>query len=157
APPNGRRRRVGALTLARSNGGPTRTREPRSVKPAHDLSNAELAYRARVGYHGWTSSQLLEYPVKSCGCGNGTAILLYGLVGERCMQRPGISDLVGRAMIDKKFLADLVRDPLTVLADYDLSADERAAIMQAVGRTGTASERDRARALQIVLMKRWAT
>jgi len=73
------------------------------------------------------------------------------------MQRPGISDLVGRAMIDKKFLADLVRDPLTVLADYDLSADERAAIMQAVGRTPTASERDRARALQIVLMKRWAT
>jgi len=50
-----------------------------------------------------------------------------------------------------------VRDPLTVLADYDLSADERAAIMQAVGRTATASERDRARALQIVLMKRWAT
>jgi hypothetical protein len=73
------------------------------------------------------------------------------------MRRPGIRDLVGRAMIDKKFLADLVRDPLTVLADYDLSADERAAIMQAVGRTATASEQDRARALQIVLMKRWAT
>ena len=73
------------------------------------------------------------------------------------MRRPGIRDLVGQAMIDKKFLADLVRDPLTVLADYDLSADERAAIMQAVGRTTTASERDRARALQIVLMKRWAT
>ena len=48
----------------------------------------------------------------------------------------GIRDLVGRAMIDKKFLADLVRDPVTMLADYDFSADERTAIMQAVGRTG---------------------
>jgi len=73
------------------------------------------------------------------------------------MGRPGIRDLVGRAMIDKKFLTDLVRDPLTVLADYDLSADERAAIIQAVGRTAAASDRDRARVLQIVLMKRWAT
>ncbi len=73
------------------------------------------------------------------------------------MERPGIRDLVGRAMIDKKFFADLVRDPLTVLADYDLNAEEHAAIMQAVGRTGSASDRDRARALQIVLMKRWAT
>jgi hypothetical protein len=73
------------------------------------------------------------------------------------MGRPGIRDLVGRAMIDKKFLADLVSDPHEVLADYELNAEERAAIMQAVGRTASASDRDRARALQIVLMKRWAT
>ncbi len=73
------------------------------------------------------------------------------------MGRPGIRDLVGRAMIDKKFLADLVSDPSQVLADYELSAEERAAIMQAVGRTAATSDRDRARALQIVLMKRWAT
>ena len=73
------------------------------------------------------------------------------------MERPGIRDLVGRAMIDKGFIAELVRDPATVLADYELSAEERAAIMQAVGRTTNVSERDRARALQIVLMKRWAT
>jgi hypothetical protein len=73
------------------------------------------------------------------------------------MVRPGIRDLVGRAMIDKKFLADLVSDPHEVLADYELNAEERAAIMQAVGRTASASDRDRARALQIVLMKRWAT
>ena len=71
------------------------------------------------------------------------------------MERPGIQDLVGRAMIDKRFLADLVRDPEGVLADYDLSAEERAAIMQAVGRTSSAS--DPGRALQVVLMKRWAT
>ena len=73
------------------------------------------------------------------------------------MDRPGIRDLVGRAMIDKDFLGELVRDPARVLADYELTAEERAAIMQAVGRTGTGSERDRARALQVVMMKRWAT
>jgi hypothetical protein len=60
-------------------------------------------------------------------------------------------------MIDKEFLAELVRDPARILADYDLSAEERAAIVQAAGRTGSASERDRARALQVVMMKRWAT
>ena len=73
------------------------------------------------------------------------------------MERPGIRDLVGRAMIDKQFLADLVRDPATMLAEYDLSAEERNAVMQAVGRTGTVSDRDRAQALQNVMMKRWAT
>jgi len=60
-------------------------------------------------------------------------------------------------MIDRQFLANLVRDPATILADYDLSAEERKAIMQAVGRTGTVSDWDRARALQNVMMKRWAT
>ena len=73
------------------------------------------------------------------------------------MERPGIRDLVGRAMIDKQLLADLVRDPATMLADYDLSAEERQAIMQAVGRKDTVSDRDRARALQNAMMKRWAT
>ena len=73
------------------------------------------------------------------------------------MGRPGIRDLVGRAMIDREFLSDLVRDPDRVLADYDLTGEERAAILQAAGRTGSASERERARALQVVLMKRWAT
>jgi len=73
------------------------------------------------------------------------------------MERPGIRDLVGRAMIDKEFLADLVRDPAAMLADYDLSAEERSAIMQAVGRTDTVPDRERARALQNVMMKRWAT
>jgi hypothetical protein len=50
-----------------------------------------------------------------------------------------------------------VRDPARVLAEYNLSAEERAAIVQAAGRTGSVSERERARALQVVLMKRWAT
>ena len=65
--------------------------------------------------------------------------------------------LVGRAMIDRDFLADLVREPALMLAEFDLSSEERAAIMQAVGKTGETTERERARALQVVLMKRWAT
>jgi hypothetical protein len=73
------------------------------------------------------------------------------------MARPGFRDLVGRAMIDRDFLAELVREPALVLADFDLSSEERGAIMQAVGKTGSTTERERARALQVVLMKRWAT
>jgi len=73
------------------------------------------------------------------------------------MGRPGIRDLVGRAMIDKTFLAELVRDPAVVLASYELAADERAAIMQAIARTDKQSERERSQALQAALMKRWAT
>ena len=73
------------------------------------------------------------------------------------MERPGIKDLVGRVMIDKEFLGQLVRDPAKVLAGYELSKEEHAAIMQAVGRTGNRSEHERARALRIVMMKRWAT
>ena len=41
----------------------------------------------------------------------------------------GIQDLVGQVMIDKEFLADLTRDPARVLAGFELTADERAAIM----------------------------
>ena len=52
------------------------------------------------------------------------------------MGRPGIRELVGRAMIEKEFLAELVRDPETVLARFELDDDERKAVMQAVGRCG---------------------
>ncbi len=73
------------------------------------------------------------------------------------MGRPGFRELVGRAMIDKDFFTDLMRDPAAVLAAYDLEADERAAVMKAVARTGTTSDAERARALRTVMMKRWAT
>ncbi len=73
------------------------------------------------------------------------------------MARPGIRELIGRAMVDKSFLAEMVKDPAVVLARYELEADERAAIMQAIARTGTQSESERSRALQAALMKRWAT
>lgn len=73
------------------------------------------------------------------------------------MKPLGIRDLVGRAMIDGDFLGELVRDPATVLARYELAADERAAIMQAVARAGSSPAGERARAFQAVMMKRWAT
>ena len=73
------------------------------------------------------------------------------------MEGKGIQDLVGQVMIDKEFLADLTRDPARVLAGFELTADERAAIMHALGSTSEVSDRDRARALQNVMLKRWAT
>jgi hypothetical protein len=69
----------------------------------------------------------------------------------------GIQDLVGQVMIDKEFLAELIREPAQVLGTFDLTPDERAAIMQALGSTSHVSDRDRARALQNVMLKRWAT
>ena len=73
------------------------------------------------------------------------------------MGRPGIRDLIGRAMIEKEFLSELVRDPETVLAGFDLDPEERDALMQAVARTGSGSPVERARVFQSILMKRWAT
>lgn len=73
------------------------------------------------------------------------------------MASKGIQDLVGQVMIDKEFLAELLREPAQVLAGFDLTPDERAAIMQALGSTSNVSDRDRARALQNVMLKRWAT
>ena len=73
------------------------------------------------------------------------------------MASKGIQDLVGQVMIDKEFLAELLREPAQVLATFDLTPDERAAIMQALGSTSNVSDRERARALQNVMLKRWAT
>lgn len=73
------------------------------------------------------------------------------------MASKGIQDLVGQVMIDKEFLAELIREPAQVLATFDLTPDERAAITQALGSTSHVSDRDRARALQNVMLKRWAT
>lgn len=73
------------------------------------------------------------------------------------MASKGIQDLVGQVMIDKEFLAELLREPAQVLAGFDLTPDERAAIMQALGSTSNVSDRDRARALQNAMLKRWAT
>ena len=62
------------------------------------------------------------------------------------MTGKAIQDLVGRVMIDRDFLADLVRDPDGVLAGYE-----------AVGRGDHGSEQERAHALELVMLKRWAT
>ena len=73
------------------------------------------------------------------------------------MGRPGIRELIGRAMIEQEFLAELVRDPETVLAGFDLDPEERSALMRAAGRVGSGSAAERAQAFQSILMKRWAT
>ncbi len=68
-----------------------------------------------------------------------------------------IQDLVGRVMIDREFLERLVRDPDGVLAAYELSVDERQAVVQALGRVAHVSEEERAHVLESVMLKRWAT
>jgi hypothetical protein len=73
------------------------------------------------------------------------------------MGRPGIRELIGRAMIEKEFLSELIQNPDSVLAGFDLDAEERSALMQAVARTGNGSAAERAREFQSILMKRWAT
>ena len=68
-----------------------------------------------------------------------------------------IQDLVGRVMLDREFLSRLARDPDSVLAGYELTADERAVILQALGRGIHASDEERALDLQEAMLKRWAT
>ena len=72
------------------------------------------------------------------------------------MEAQGFRDLVGRAMTDPDFLSDLVRDPMAVLAEFTLSADERDILLQAVGREGQVPTAERLRAVKTVMMKRWA-
>ncbi len=73
------------------------------------------------------------------------------------MAEQGLKELVGRVMIDPDFLQDLVRDPHAVLADYQLSAEERASVLQAVAKLTLAPQSQRARVFQTALVKRWAT
>ena len=73
------------------------------------------------------------------------------------MAGQGLRELVGRVMIDPEFLQALVRDPGAVLADYQLSAEERALVLQAIAKLSLAPESQQARAFQTALVKRWAT
>ena len=76
---------------------------------------------------------------------------------DETMTGKAIQDLVGRVMVDREFLAQLARDPDIILAGYELTAEERAVIMQALGRGAHVSDEERAHALQNVMLKRWAT
>jgi len=60
-------------------------------------------------------------------------------------------------MIDPDFLQALVRDPSPILADYQLSAEERASVLQAIAKLTLAPPSQQARAFQTALVKRWAT
>ena len=73
------------------------------------------------------------------------------------MAQQGIRELVGRIMIDQDFLAELVRAPEAILAEYALSPEERTAVLEAVAKLGSTPASKRGPALQAALVKRWAT
>lgn len=68
-----------------------------------------------------------------------------------------LPELVGRAMIDPDFLADLQRAPESVLARYELNEDERAAVRTALVRLAQTPPPQRAQALRTALLRRVAT
>jgi hypothetical protein len=73
------------------------------------------------------------------------------------VSRPGLRELIGRAMVDEEFRERLIGDPAAVLVDFDLEADERAAIVKAATGSRHRPKREQARAFQTAMMKRWAT
>ncbi len=73
------------------------------------------------------------------------------------MAGPGLRELVGRVMTDPDFLQTLIRDPGAVLADYQLSTEERASVLQAIAKLSLTPQSQQARAFQSALVKRWAT
>jgi len=68
-----------------------------------------------------------------------------------------LPELIGRAMIDPDFLADLQKSPDVVLAQYELSADERSTVLGAIARLDKAPVRERAQAFRSALIRRVAT
>ena len=70
---------------------------------------------------------------------------------------PRLPELVGRLMIDPEFLAEIQRTPDSVLGQYELSDEERAAVRQALERLVDTPPGRRAHALRTVLLKRVAT
>ena len=68
-----------------------------------------------------------------------------------------LPELIGRAMIDPEFLADLQRSPESILAQYELSADERSTVLRALDQLGQGSSSQRAQAFQSALIRRVAT
>jgi hypothetical protein len=68
-----------------------------------------------------------------------------------------LPELVGRVMIDPDFLADLQRAPEPILAQYELSDDERTTVLSALARLGQQSANQRASAFRSALIRRVAT
>jgi hypothetical protein len=68
-----------------------------------------------------------------------------------------LRELVGRAMIDPDFVIELQQTPETVLARYELSEEEREAILAALVRLTRTPPRQREQALRSVLLRRLAT
>lgn len=70
---------------------------------------------------------------------------------------PRLPELVGRVMIDPDFLEDLQRAPEPILAEYELSDDERTTVLTALARLGQASGSQRVSAFRSALIRRVAT
>jgi hypothetical protein len=68
-----------------------------------------------------------------------------------------LPELVGRVMIDPDFLADLQRAPELILAQYELSDDERTTVLSALARLGQTSANQRASSFRSALIRRVAT
>lgn len=73
------------------------------------------------------------------------------------MGRPGFRDLVARAITDEDFRAELVRAPAEVLARFELTDEEHAAVMKAASRSPGRSDREHAQSFQSLMVRRWAT
>jgi hypothetical protein len=68
-----------------------------------------------------------------------------------------LPQLIGRAMIDPDFLADLQRSPETVLAQYELNDDERTTVLGALARLAKTPVGERAQEFRTALIRRVAT
>ncbi len=68
-----------------------------------------------------------------------------------------LQDLIGRAMIDPEFLAELQRAPDALLAQYELTADERATLLQALARLAKTPAGQRRHEFRNALIRRVAT
>ena len=68
-----------------------------------------------------------------------------------------LPELIGRAMIDPDFLADLQRTPEAILAQYELNDDERRTVLGALARLAKAPAGERAQAFRSALIRRVAT
>jgi hypothetical protein len=68
-----------------------------------------------------------------------------------------LPELIGRAMIDPDFLADLQRSPEAILGQYELNETERSTVLGAVARLGSTPSAERAQAFRTALIRRVAT
>ena len=69
----------------------------------------------------------------------------------------GLRVLVGRAMVDPDFLLELQGSPNALLADYELSDDERATILRALARLVKSPAGQRRHEFRNALLRRVAT
>jgi hypothetical protein len=69
----------------------------------------------------------------------------------------GLRELIGRAMVDQDFLAELQRAPDVVLKEYTLNSAERATVLTALARLGQNPPAQRAHALRTALLRRLST